>query len=210
MIASLRGTLLAKTPGPGSAGPATAVVEAGGVGYRVFLSAGTLAALPDAGEQVFLRTVTVMREDAIQIFAFGEDLELSLFKLLLEVKGIGPRLALSALSGMRPPDLAGAIARGDAARIAGVPGIGRKTAERIVLELREKVPALAVPADRIAPVLPPVLAEDAVSALLNMGFRPSESRAALRAVMEGRGEAPALDALIRECLKVLSAGRLHG
>lgn len=213
MIASLRGTLLRKDLPPGGSG--SVVVEAAGVGYRLFLSTATMAALPPAGEEVFLHAVTVVREDAIHLFGFADELELSLFNLLVGVKGIGPRLALAALSGLRPHELAGAIARGDAARIATIPGIGKKTAERIVLELRDKVPALAVPLEEGAGSLPPGVSEDVVSALLNMGFRPSEGKAALREVIartagkEG-GPAPSLDLLLRECLKILSSGRLHG
>jgi Holliday junction DNA helicase RuvA len=209
VIASLRGKVLRKDPST-AGGPYSVVVEANGVGYRLFLSNATFALLPATGEQVFLHAVMVVREDAILLFGFGDEMELALFDLLVEVKGIGPRLALSALSGLRPHDLAGAIARGDAVRIATVPGIGRKTAERIVLELRDKVPALMVPVGEPAPALPREAAEDVISALLNMGFRPAEGRTALRTVMEGREVAPPLDALIRECLKILSAGRLHG
>jgi holliday junction DNA helicase RuvA len=208
VIASLRGALLRKDAA--SAGSGVAVIEVGGVGYRAHVSTGTIAALPEPGAEVFLHTVTVVREDSFSLFGFSDAEELALFNLLVLVKGIGPRLALTALSGMRPRELAGAIAAGDASRVATVPGIGRKTAERVILELRDKVSALTVLHESSPFTLSREEAEDLVSALANMGFRPSEAKAALRQVMEKRESPPPLDTLIRECLKVLSAGRIHG
>ncbi len=210
MIASLRGTLAAKDPDS-----ITAVVEAGGVGYRVFLPSGTLAALPPVGEEVFLRVVTVVREDAFLLFGFGDEEERTLFNLLTGVKGIGPKLALAVLSGIRPGDLSAAIGRGDAARVATVPGIGKKTAERIILELKDKVPALpSGPAPASVSGLPPELENDVLSALVNLGYRAPDARAALTRVAEAQGEGsgrrPTLDSLLRECLKLLAQGRARG
>ena len=138
MIASLRGTLLEKTPG-------ACVVEAGGVGYLVQVSSHTAAGLPAAGQPVFLRTRQIVREDAVQLFGFAEAEELELFDLMIAVSGVGPRLALAVLSGLRPQALRRAIREEQVGLLTSVPGIGKKTAERLVVELRDKLEALPLP-----------------------------------------------------------------
>ena len=132
MIASLRGILSDKSAG-------TCTIEAGGVGYLVFVSAHTWSSLPERGGAVYLRTRQIVREDALQLFGFGDTEELRLFDLLIAVSGVGPRLALALLSGLRPQALARAIRDEQVGALVAVPGIGRKTAERLIVELRDKL-----------------------------------------------------------------------
>ena len=160
MIAHLRGRLLSKTP-------QTAVVEAAGVGYEVAISIPTFTALPAEGEEVSLLIHTHVREDALALFGFMTLTEKRLFEKLLGISGIGPRLALTVLSGLPPERLIGAIHGQDHATLTRIPGVGKKTAERIVLELKDKLDDL-VPA-AIAGVATPV-SEDVLSALVNLGY----------------------------------------
>src|SRR5512145_1816280 len=140
MIAHLRGTLIEKHPNQ-------AIVEAGGVGYDVQISVSTYSALPELGSEVKLRIYTNVREDAIQLFGFREAMEKALFEKLITVSGIGPKLAITTLSGVAAPDLVRIIRAGEVQMLTRVPGIGKKTAERIVLELRDKMEGLgAAPA----------------------------------------------------------------
>ena len=138
MIASLRGLLT-------EIGPGWCVVEAGGVGYLVSVSTHTAASLPARGAEVNLRTRQVVREDALMLFGFAQAEELRLFDLLIQVSGVGPRLALAVLSGLRPSALARALREEHVGALVAIPGIGRKTAQRVVLELKEKMaqPAIA-------------------------------------------------------------------
>src|SRR3954454_3949141 len=135
MIAQLRGTLLEKHPNQ-------AVVEAGGVGYDVTIPVSTFTHLPDSGAEVKLRIHTHVREDALSLFGFLTQDEKAIFEKLIGVSGIGPTLAVKILSGLAAPDLINAIRRGEVGRLVRIPGIGKKTAERMVLELRDKLPAL--------------------------------------------------------------------
>ncbi len=194
MIASVRGTLLER-------GEGWCVVEAGGVGYHVHVSTHTLEALPPPGQEVRLRTRQVVREDAHMLFGFAEPDELRLFDLLIGVNGVGPKLALAALSGLRPAALARAIRDENLAAIVAVPGIGRKTAERLVVELRDKldfVAGTAAPARaRGDGVLPRTERfDDAVSALVTLGMTAAQSQDVVRRAHE---EAP--DATLEELLK---------
>lgn len=177
MIASLRGTLVER-------GEGSCVVDCGGVGYLVSVSSHTLAGLPDVGASVRLRTRQIVREDAVQLFGFAEEEEARLFDLLIGVNGVGPRLALAALSGLQPAALARAIREEHIAAIVAVPGIGRKTAERLVVELRDKLDFLAAgtAAPRaMAGVLPrSERFADAASALVTLGFTPAHVQETLR------------------------------
>ncbi len=178
MIAWLRGRLVEKHP-------TRVIVETGGVGYELHVPLSSFSAIGEPGGEVTLRVHTHVREDAIQLFGFSTPLELSLFERLLGVSGIGPRLALAALSGTAPPELARAVAAGEVARLVGVPGIGRKTAERIVLELRDKLDDLVhgEPAGEGV-----AMRTDLVSALVNLGYhRPSAEKAAERALQSSGG-----------------------
>jgi len=195
MIASLRGTLLEKNAG-------TCVVEAGGVGYLVQVSGHTAASLPTAGQEVFLRTRHVVREDAVQLFGFGEAEELELFDLMIGVSGVGPKLALAVLSGLRPPVLRRAIREEQVGLLTSVPGIGKKTAERLVVELRDKLEALPGPA-RDGRVLPRSEQwNDAVAALRTLGCTASEAQEAVRRAAAA-DEALSFNELVRRSLALL-------
>jgi Holliday junction DNA helicase RuvA len=189
VIASLRGTLLERAEG-------ACVIEAAGVGYWVHVSTHTLASLPPVGEEVRLRTRQVVREDAHLLFGFAEGAELRLFDLLIGVSGVGPKLALAALSGLEPSVLARAIRDENLAAIVAVPGIGRKTAERLVVELRDKLDfALAgapAPARGRANGVTPRSErfDDAVAALVTLGWSASQAQDAVRRAHEEAPEAP--------------------
>jgi Holliday junction DNA helicase RuvA len=191
MIAWLRGRLLEKHP-------TRVIVETAGVGYELHVPLSSFSAIGEPGGEVTLRVHTHVREDAIQLFGFSTPLELALFERLLGVSGIGPRLALAALSGMAPGELAAAVVEGQVARLVGVPGIGRKTAERIVLELRDKLGDLAV-AEPPSPGA--AMRADLVSALVNLGYhRPAAEKAAERALQSSG----AFEEALREALGSLT------
>jgi len=195
VIAALRGTLLERSEG-------ACVIEAGGVGYLAHVSTHTLAALPPVGGEARLRTRQVVREDAVLLFGFADADELRLFDLLIGVSGVGPRTALAALSGLAPLPLARAIRDENLAAIVAVPGIGRKTAERIVLELREKLDFLpeAARRGRREGVLPAgERIEDAVAALLTLGLTAGQAREAVRVAAEAKPDAT-LEELVRRAL----------
>jgi Holliday junction DNA helicase RuvA len=177
------------------------VVDVGGVGYLVHLSAATAASVPGEGGEVTLRTFTNVRQDAIELFGFASEDEESVFRALIDVKGVGPRAAQNILGGIQPRDLAQAVAQGDVARLTRVPGVGKKTAERLVVELKEKLALLARAAGPAARPGGGVL-EQLAQALVNLGYRPAQAEQAaegLRAEAEGRK----LDDLLREALKRL-------
>ena len=191
MIARLTGRLHRKSP-------EHLVVDVGGVGYQVLVSLQTYARLPGEGDRVELDVYTHVREDALQLFGFGDGGERALFLLLKEVSGIGPKLALNILSGLAADELRGALREGNLARLVAIPGVGKKTAERMILELREKVPPDG--AARAVPSGPAGVREDAVSALVNLGYKRSEAE---RAVAASPTDARFED-LIREALRRLS------
>ena len=174
MIAQLRGILLEKHPNQ-------AIVETGGVGYDVTIPVSTFTHLPDTGAEVKLRVHTHVREDAIALFGFLTQDEKAIFEKLIGVSGIGPKLGVTILSGLAAPDLINAIRRGDSATLVRVPGIGKKTAERMVLELRDKLPAATgeQPAATSPDALSPV-DQDVLSALLNLGCARPQAEAAVR------------------------------
>ncbi len=188
MIASVRGTVLVRRPGE-------VVLEAGGVGYRLAVSSGTLASMPAAGQEATLHSHLIMREDAMQLFGFGSETERDLFLMLIGVQSVGPKVALAVLSGGKPRELLGAIASGDSARFQAVPGIGKRTAERIIVELRGKV------AGAISDEIVVTRASDdprsvAREALLGLGFEPAEVEELLDAAA---GDTP--EELIAEALR---------
>ena len=189
MIASVRGELLRRMPGD-------VVIEAAGVGYRLAVSAETLARLPAAGEEARLLTHLVMRDDTMQLYGFASDSERELFLMLIGVQSVGPKVALAVLSGGAPRELLNAIASGDSARFQAVPGIGKRTAERIIVELREKVAVKAtddIVVRRTGSDDPRTLAREG---LLGLGFTPQE----VDKLLDGAaGETP--EDLIAEALK---------
>jgi holliday junction DNA helicase RuvA len=192
VIASLRGTLAEK-------GAGTCVIEAGGVGYQVLVSTHTLASLPERGANVFLRTRQIVREDSLQLFGFSDADELKLFDLLIGVSGVGPKLALALLSGMAPAAVVRAI-RGEAvATLTTIPGIGRKTAERVIVELRDKLEAPVAPA-REGGVLPrSARMQDAVAALTRLGYTPGQAQEVLRGLGDD-ADSLSLEDLVRRAL----------
>lgn len=194
MIARLSG-LLAETTLD------AAVIDVHGVGYLVQASARTLSALPPVGGTVMLFTEMQVREDAITLFGFGSAGERDWFRLLTGVQGVGGRVALAILSVLDPTDLGRAIAAGDKAMIARAQGVGPKLAQRIAMELKDKVGAIALgPAAASAPRAQGAEA-DALSALTNLGFRPADASSAVAAAAEELGAGATLDALVRLALK---------
>ena len=194
MIAHLRGKLLAKHPNQ-------AVVETAGVGYDVTITVPTFSDLPAAGSEVALHIHTHVRDDAIALYGFLRVAEKQLFEKLITVSGIGPTLAVKILSGIAAAEMIGAIRGNDLARLTRIPGIGRKTAERMVLELRDKLPeAGAAPASM--PAMSP-MEEDVLSALVNLGYQRAAAEKAL-AVATKNGEGGSFDAMFREALTGLS------
>ena len=198
MIALISGRLAFKDPS------GTVVVDTGTVGYRLFVSLNTLMNLPETGENLNLHTVTVVRDDAILLYGFGDTMERDLFNLLVQVKGIGPKVALSLLGGLKTEDLKNAISREDAAWISTVPGVGRKTAERIVLELKDKVVPAAEGLTEVISGVDEQVVSDVVSALANLGYPPVQSKKAVRTVLEKEEPPEDFQSIIRESLKELS------
>jgi Holliday junction DNA helicase RuvA len=183
-------------------GAAEAVLDVGGVGYLVHLSTATLARLPASGERATLRTFTNVRQDAIELFGFATEEEEAVFRALIEVKGVGPRAAQNILSGIEAKELAAAVAQGDVARLTKVPGVGKKTAERLVVELREKLAVLARAAGPVRPAAEGGALDQLRQALVNLGYKAPQAEGAvdrLRSAAEGK----ALDDLLRDALKLL-------
>jgi holliday junction DNA helicase RuvA len=195
MIAHLRGKLLAKHPNQ-------AIVEAAGVGYDVTISVPTFSDLPAPGSEVALHIHTHVREDALALYGFLRPSEKVLFEKLLTVSGIGPKLAITILSGMAADEMVGAIRGNDVARLTRIPGIGKKTAERMVLELRDKLPQAAPATITTAPPVSAV-EEDVLSALVNLGYQRAVAEKALELSVKG-GKGGSFDVLFRSALAALS------
>jgi Holliday junction DNA helicase RuvA len=193
MIAHLRGKLLATTPGH-------AIVDCQGVGYEVTVSMNTFTSLPDAGGEVSLFIYTHVREDQIALFGFHQAEEKALFEKLLAVSGIGPKLAVNILGGMKPNDLAATIRGGDAIKLTRMPGVGKKTAERMVLELKDKLVEFGVAA--AAPRPRHALEEDVLSALINLGYQPAAAEKALEQLGPANGRS--FEQLFRAALAQLA------
>jgi Holliday junction DNA helicase RuvA len=199
MIAFLRGKLLEKHPNQ-------IIVETGGVGYDVLIPISTFSALPDAGSEVQLRIHTHVREDALALFGFFTADEKALFEKLISVSGIGPKLAITVLSGLATADLISAIRNGQVDHLVRIPGVGKKTAERIVLELKEKLEGIGgsatqVPAQRPAARLS-ALEHDVLSALLNLGCKSSAAEAAVRQA-KSAGAPDDFEPLFRKALELV-------
>jgi Holliday junction DNA helicase RuvA len=199
VIAALKGVVAEKNL-------SDAVIDVNGVGYRVNLSLLTLASLPEMGQGVSLRIRTVVREDALDLFGFLTRTEEELFLMLTSVSHVGPKVAMNVLSGLEVEELVAAIARGDVARLTKIHGVGRKTAERLVLELKDKVKQIALEAKPGGkkPVLETGgVTADLVSALINLGYKEPQAEAAAQAASERAGEGAQFELLFREALKVL-------
>ncbi|MDZ4855377.1 MAG: Holliday junction branch migration protein RuvA [Nitrospirota bacterium] len=202
MIASLTGRLAFKAP-------TYLILDVHGVGYEVSIPLSTYYGLPNLSESASLSVHTHVREDAIQLFGFLTSQEKDAFVLLTSVSGVGPKLALSVLSALPVSDLATAIRSGDVEKLTTVPGIGNKSASRLVLELKDKV-------DKLHPGFAPTsesprqgqdaIFDDALSALVNLGYRPQDAKDALKQAMKSNPESIVLKDMIRESLKELARG----
>jgi holliday junction DNA helicase RuvA len=178
------------------------VVDVHGVGYLVHLSAASLLALPARGEPVALRTITHVREDTLDLFGFVTEEEEDVFRALVDVKGVGPRAAQKILSGIPARDLAQAVAHGDVARLTKVPGVGKKTAERLVVELKDKLLALARAAGPAPVRAAGGLLDQLAAALVNLGYKPAQAEQVAER-LRGQAEGKALEELLREALQVI-------
>ncbi|PVX29855.1 Holliday junction branch migration protein RuvA [Sphingomonas pokkalii] len=194
MIAHLRGALAAS-------GADHAVIDVNGVGYLVGASAKTLDKLGAVGEQVTIHTEMLVSEDSIRLMGFATADERDWFKLLTSVQGVGAKVALAILSILAPEELRTAVARADAATIARANGVGPKLAQRIVNELKDKAGGLALGGTGATAAPGGGAAADAVSAMLNLGFKPAEASAAVRVAQDELGPAATLDALVRLALR---------
>jgi holliday junction DNA helicase RuvA len=205
MIAQLRGTLADKRPNQ-------VLVDVGGVGYLVHIPVSTFYALGDLHSNVTLLIHTQVREDAISLYGFLSSREKHLFELLISASGVGPVLALKILSGMSVDDLVPAVRSGDLARLTRIPGVGRKTAERMVVELRDKLAAMETPEAARQPVATAGAAADVVSALLNLGYEERTAEQAVeRAAQDGTAKSPeSFETLLRAALQQLSAPAQKG
>jgi holliday junction DNA helicase RuvA len=183
----------------------TCVIDVNGVGYLVHASTRTLAALPAPPTTARLLIETHVREDAILLYGFADPAERAWFRLLTTVQGVGAKVALSVLSALSPRDLVAVIAAGDRAGLTRAPGVGAKLAVRLLSELRDKAGAIPVsPGVTPPPASPPNVADDALSALLNLGYRRPEAQPIVARALERLGEKAALDMVIRDALKELA------
>jgi len=200
MIGFLRGRILDKQPN-------LLIVDVQGVGYEVHVPLSTYYDVGESGTDVALRIYTHVREESLQLYGFLTTLEQQLFQRLIAISGIGPKLAVAVLSGIEPGDLVSAVQRSDLARLTGIPGVGRKTAERIVLELKDRLAHLAVPVGSGAPVAAPPgerLRDDVLSALQNLGYHRPLAEKAIDATLPAAGDTTfeqALKAALRELMR---------
>jgi len=201
MIALLTGKIAYK-------GISHVVVDAQGVGYRVFIPLTTFYALPETDQAITLHIHTSVKEDAIHLFGFYTREERELFQLMISVSGIGPKVALNILSGISSAELLEAISTGNLAKLMAIPGIGRKMAERLILELKEKVmkkiAADAIPAADAKQKQAEMMREDVLSALMNLGYKAGAARDALEKAACDLKEEPAMDQLLKKALKILA------
>ena len=196
MIAHLRGDILRKSP-------QEVVVDVGGVGYRVLIPVSTFYRLGSEGDSVRLLVHTHVREDTLALFGSSTRGEQALFERLIEVAGVGPKLAVNILSGIEAAELADALRASDVARLTRIPGVGKKTAERLVVELKDKMPKVAATAETAETPAGGGIKDDLTSTLVNLGYsRPEAEKGAERAVREA-GAAPFED-LLRRALRTLS------
>lgn len=195
MIAHLSGALLDKQV-------QRLVIDVGGVGYEVFVPLSTFYGLGEPGSRVALRIHTHVRDSAIQLFGFATALEMALFERLIAVSGIGPKVALAVLSGIEPADFVRAVRQADLGRLTRIPGVGRKTAERIVVELKDRLPEAG---DGAAPAADESdgLREDVLSALANLGYQRTAAEAALTRILRDH-DARDFQTVLRQVLKALA------
>lgn len=207
MIAHLSGTLLVKQTN-------TVIVDVGGIGYEVTIPLSTFYDLEDTGKPVALRVYTHVREDALQLYGFKTARERELFLRLISVSGIGPKLGITMLSGMSADEIIASIRTNNLARLTSIPGVGKKTAERLVIELRDKIAALSSPAleeefntrtGAGAPESEDAMRDDALSALVNLGYQKAPAEKAVTAAIQEGGEL-SVELLLRRSLRQLAKG----
>jgi holliday junction DNA helicase RuvA len=201
MIAHLKGTLLTKATD-------SVILDVNGLGYEVFVPLSTFYTLPDEpGHEISLHIHTHVREDAFLLYGFKTILEKRIFRMLISVSGIGPKLGINILSGIGPDTLLTAIAQGDVIKLQSIPGVGKKTAERISLELKDKAKLIRpdtadMPAAKIASQEERILRDDAVSALVNLGYTMKAAEKAVEKALSGSNE-KSLEIIITDALRVL-------
>ena len=197
MIAHLKGQLTYKSP-------EHTIIDVNGVGYKVFTPLSTYYALPALGQPVSLKIHTRVREDELKLFGFLTEEEQAIFQKLITINKVGPKLALGILSGMSPEDLFATVMNNDSAKLSTIPGVGKKTAERLTLELKDKLADLALDMEH-----PPSSTStegffnDALSALVNLGYKKPEAEKALKMVTSKQGNDVELEDLIKESLNIL-------
>ena len=194
MIARLAGTIVEKHPG-------LAILEVSGVGYELTIPLGTYRAMGEPGSRTELHVHTHVREDTLALYGFATRLEKDLFVRLLAVSGVGPKTAVALLSGLGAEPLVEAVRQRDIRRLSGAPGIGRKTAERIALDLADRLDSLSVTAGAVAAA---GVREDLVSALVNLGYNPRAASDAAAGALEGAVPEPPFEDLLRRALRTLS------
>ena len=197
MIAHLKGQLTYKSP-------EYTIVDVNGVGYQVFTPLSTYYALPGLGQTVSLRVHTRVREDELKLFGFLTKEEQTIFQKLITINKVGPRVALGILSGMSPADFISAVMNNDAARLSTIPGVGKKTAERLAMEMKDKLADLALEmAHHPGATLKQGFYDDALSALVNLGYKKPEAEKALKTIYNQNGKDASLEDLIKESLNIL-------
>lgn len=200
MIARINGVLVQKSV-------AQCVVDVHGTGYRVVAPLSTFYELPDVGQSIVLHIHTHVREDAISLYGFFTEDERDVFELMISITGIGPKLAVNILSGISAAEWVRAVAAEDLKRLTGIPGVGRKTAERMILELKEKAGKLglaAVPPGTAAARTGDQVKDDALSALVNLGYKGSSAKDAVEQIMKGSTEPLSLDRILKQALRMMA------
>jgi holliday junction DNA helicase RuvA len=196
VIAQISGTLAQKIPGE-------IIIDVGGVGYQILIPLSVFYQLPDIGASVSMQIHTHVREDALQLFGFNDLAEKQVFLMLISVSGIGPKLAVNILSGIPAEELARALKEGDQVRLLAIPGVGRKLAERMIVELRDKFAALSpAGAETAKPVIGSQVMQDAVSALVNLGYKRPEAEKTVREVLKNGDRS--LENVLKDTLRRLS------
>jgi len=202
MIARIQGILAYKSA-------SHVIVDVNGIGYRIFVPLTTFYELPETGQPVTLNTYTHVKEDALHLFGFHTPDDQSIFQLLISVSGIGPKLALNILSGIPSPEFIRAVTQGNLSRLVSIPGVGKKTAERMVLELRDKCLKIDdggfVPEGTTGRAVNESMKEDALSALVNLGYKGAAAKKIVDQVAAKSSGVLSLDFLLKEALKRLSA-----
>lgn len=201
MIARLSGILIEKSI-------THCVVDVCGVGYRVVVPLTTFYELPEIDQPVVIHIHTHVREDAFSLYGFHDQQERAVFQLMISVSGIGPKLAINILSGIAAGELIRAVTKDDLKRLTGIPGVGKKTAERMILEMKDKVAKFgkeaAVPAGTLAVKTGDQVEDDAFSALVNLGYKGSTVKEVIDRILRETSEIPSLDRLLKQALKTLA------